>query len=247
MNADFTVQTDIFEGPFSALLDLIEKHKLSINEVSLSSITDEYIAYVQNAQNTSMSDISGFIVVAATLMLIKSKSLLPGLDVTEEEKGEIEVLEKRLEVFQIVKAISGFVREQYGKSILYRRPFVRIRKKIFVPSSSLTSEFMMNQIIGVLQNIPRETELPETRVKKTINLEEVLASLLLRIQKEAQFIFSDFTKTASAGVSNIREIKTFVVVTFLAVLEMVKNGTLEANQEGDFGDITIGSYNSHTL
>lgn len=239
MNTDFTVQTEVFEGPFAALLDLIEKHKLSINEVSLSSITDEYIEHVKKINHISMNDMSGFIVVAATLVLIKSLTLLPNLAVTHEEKGEIEVLEKRLETFQVVKAISGYVRNQYGKTILYCRPFVRTRKKSFKPGSLLTADILINQVLYAIEHIPRDLVLPVTTVKKSIAIEDILASLLIRVQREARFVFSDFAKIGTSSMTSVREIKTFMVVTFLAVLEMVKNGTLEASQEDDFGDITL--------
>ena len=241
MNTDFTVQTDVFEGPFATLLELIEKHKLSINEVSLAKITDEYITFIRRTSSASLNDMSGFIVVAATLMLIKSRTLLPGLSVTEEEKGEIDVLEKRLEVFQVVKDISLIVKGRYGKNILYRRPFVRVKKKIFNPGTTTTQPILLDQIIFALANVPKELKLPETKVKKTINIEEILITLLTRVQKEASFRFSDFARAGTEAMSSAREIKTFMVVTFLAVLEMVKNGTLGASQDSEFGDITIES------
>ena len=92
MSSSFTIQTDVFEGPFSTLLELIEKHKLSINEVSLSGITDEYIAHVKDIEGVGMEELSQFIVVAATLMLIKSRTLLPGLSVSDEEESEMKVI-----------------------------------------------------------------------------------------------------------------------------------------------------------
>jgi segregation and condensation protein A len=239
MNGEFTVQSDIFEGPFQTLLELIEKHKLSINEVSLSQITDEYIAYISRNDEIQLGELSQFIVVAATLMLIKSRTLLPGLAVTEEEKSDIEVLTNRLEVFQVVKAISGFVREQYGKYRLFRRPFVRIRRKVFAPGTLLTQEGMLTEMHTALLNIPKVVTPPETRVKKQIQIEEVLTGLLARVQRESSFRFSDFAK--GEGTSTIKEIKTFIVVSFLAMLELIKNGTLDATQSDIFGEITISS------
>lgn len=238
MQSDFTIQTDVFEGPFSALLELIEKHKLSINEVSLSGITDEYISYVKNIDGVSMNELSQFIVVAATLMLIKSRTLLPGLSVSEEEESEIETLTNRLEVFQVVKAISGFIRAQYGKQLLYRRPFIRVKKKIFSPGVSLSPDMLCREAVYALENVPKEVTPPETKVRKTIRIEDVLANLLTRVQKESRVRFSDFAKGSSGSV---REIKTFIVVSFLAMLELVKNGTLDASQDDTFGEITINS------
>ena len=238
MNSEFTVKINTFEGPFSLLLDLIEKHKLSINEVSLSSVTEEYIDYVKNLDEYSMNDISSFIVVAATLMLIKSRSLIPNLSVTEEENSEIEKLTKRIETFQVVKAISGFVKSQYGKSFLFIRPYIKIKRKVFSPSGQMTKSEIYNQIINAIDSIPKEVLTPETKVKRSIRIEDVISSLFERVQKEASFTFKEFAKKGVQG--NAREIKTFIVVSFLAMLELVKNGTLDANQDSVFGEITIG-------
>ncbi len=238
MSSSFNIQTDVFEGPFSALLELIEKHKLSINEVSLSGITDEYIAHVKDIEGVGMEELSQFIVVAATLMLIKSRTLLPGLSVSDEEESEIETLTSRLEVFQVVKAISGFIRAQYGKQLLYRRPFVRVKKKVFSPGASLGPDILCREAIYALDNVPKEIRLPETKVRKAIRIEDVLANLLSRVQSESRLRFSDFARGSSGTV---REIKTFIVVSFLAMLELVKNGTLDASQDDTFGEITINT------
>lgn len=236
MSSSFTIQTDVFEGPFSALLELIERHKLSINEISLSGITDEYIDYIKSIDEVKMNELSQFIVAAATLMLIKSRTLLPGLSVSDEEESEIETLTSRLEVFQTVKAISGFIRAQYGKQLLYRRPFVRVKKKVFSAGNNLSQDSLCLEAIYTLENVPQEIVLPETKVRKTIRIEDVLAGLLARVQNESRLRFSDFT---GSGSGTFREIKTFIVVSFLAMLELVKNGTLEAAQDDTFGEITI--------
>jgi segregation and condensation protein A len=238
MSTDFSVRVDTFEGPLGVLLDLIEKHKLSINEVSLSKITDEYIEYIQKFDNYSFDQVSSFIVVAATLMLIKSRTLLPTLSVTEEEKTEIEVLEKRLEVFQVVKAIADYIKKDFGKRLLYKRPFVRIKRKVFAPGASLTRELLLQEVVSAIDNIPKEVVLPQTKVKTAIRIEEVLERLMTRVQTEARFSFKEFAKKGIT-TNNMKEVKTFIVVSFLAVLELVKNGTLDVSQDGMYSDITI--------
>jgi segregation and condensation protein A len=238
MNGEFTIQTDIFEGPFSTLLELIEKHKLSINEVSLSTITGEYISYITSKDEAELGELSHFVVIAATLMLIKSRTLLPGLAVSIEEESEIEVLTSRLEVFQVVKAISGYVRSRYGVYILYRRPFVKVKKRVFAPGALLTSGALYSEMEKAISNIPKEVKPPETKVHKQIQIEEVLVSLLTRVKRESSLRFSDFAKSASDSTT-FKEIKTFIVVSFLAMLELIKNGTLSASQDSNFGEITI--------
>ena len=90
--SDFSVQTKVFEGPLALLLDLIEKRKLLINEISLSQVTNDFLDFVALLEQKDLNKLTEFIQVASTLILIKSKSLLPTLDLTTEETGEIEDL-----------------------------------------------------------------------------------------------------------------------------------------------------------
>ena len=106
MPSDFVVKARDFEGPLELLLELIEEHKLSINEVSLSTISDEYIRYLETIGVKDRESLSQFISIAATLMLIKSRTLLPGLTLTEEEEGNIDELEQRLRAYAEIKDAS---------------------------------------------------------------------------------------------------------------------------------------------
>ena len=92
----YKIKLDGFEGPFDLLLDLIEKRKLHINDISLSKVTDDYISHVKSIQHFPIALSANFILIASTLLLIKSKSLLPALQLTEEEQMSIEDLENRL-------------------------------------------------------------------------------------------------------------------------------------------------------
>jgi len=92
----YQIKTDAFEGPFHLLLSLIEERKFFINDLSLAQVTEDYLNYVNKLEKQDPSEISSFIVVAATLILIKSKSLLPNLNLTAEEEGDIRNLEDRL-------------------------------------------------------------------------------------------------------------------------------------------------------
>jgi segregation and condensation protein A len=96
---EFTVKLDRYEGPYTKLLDLIVEKKLSITEVSLASIADDYIAYIKSLAETHAVDVSQFVLVASTLMLMKAKSLLPGVVYTEEEEKQVHDLESKLEMF----------------------------------------------------------------------------------------------------------------------------------------------------
>ena len=97
---DFKVRVGEFEGPLELLLDLIEKRKLHISDVSLSQVADEFIEYTKSIEDFPIADSADFILVASTLLLIKSKSLLPNLELTVEEEENIGELEKRLALYK---------------------------------------------------------------------------------------------------------------------------------------------------
>src|SRR3990167_6797300 len=99
-----------FEGPFGLLLDLVEKRKLFINDVSLAQVTEDYLAYMNKLGGLSSAEISSFVYVASTLLLIKSKSLLPNLDLTSEEEGDIKNLEERLRLYEMFTRLGGNIK-----------------------------------------------------------------------------------------------------------------------------------------
>ena len=101
-----TVKTSVYEGPLEVLLELIEKRKLLINDISLASVTDEYIARVNTMPHLPVGETAEFISLAATLLLIKSRSLLPNLQLSEEESRDIKELEYRLALYQLIKEAS---------------------------------------------------------------------------------------------------------------------------------------------
>jgi segregation and condensation protein A len=98
-----TVTTAVYQGPLDMLLELIEKRKLLINDISLASVTDEYIAQLNTMETIPVGEMAQFVSLAATLLLIKSRSLLPLLTLSDEETKDIKELEYRLAVYQIIK------------------------------------------------------------------------------------------------------------------------------------------------
>ena len=111
----YKVKLSSFEGPFSLLLSLIEDRKLHINDISLSQVTEDYLSYVNTLESKDPREVSSFIFVAATLILIKSKSLLPNLTLTEEEEGDIKNLEERLRLYELYTRLGGGLKKLFGK------------------------------------------------------------------------------------------------------------------------------------
>src|SRR5436309_252456 len=120
----YEIKQEKFEGPLELLLELIEKDKLSINEISLARVADEFLSRVKVMPLINKEEVAEFLVIAAQLILIKTRSLLPGLQISEEEEISIEELERRLEEYKRLKELSKKVRELAEKGHhIYTREF----------------------------------------------------------------------------------------------------------------------------
>lgn len=230
----YLIKTGGFEGPFGLLLELVEKRKLFINDVSLAAVTEDYLQYMNKLGGLNPAEAASFIIVASTLILIKSKSLLPNLNLTDEEKEDIKSLEERLRLFELFTRLGGNVKNMFGEKIIFAPLERKSDVLVFLPDSQITKESMMGFAKNVLGSMPKKVFLPEVEVKKVISIEEMIGKLTERIQSSIQTSFKSFT-----GKAATREEKVFVIVGFLAMLELVRNGILDAIQENGFADIII--------
>ncbi len=230
----YQIKTPVFEGPFALLLNLIEKRKFFINDLSLAQVTEDYIKYVNELGESRTAEVSNFILVAATLILIKSKSLLPDLSLTSEEEGDIRSLEERLRLYELFTKLGINIRNMFGEKIIFPAGERKSDVLVFLPDSQITKESMMAFAEGILQAMPKKVNLPEVEVKKVVSIEEMLDKLTDRIKTTLRTSFSDFT-----GKSKTREEKVVVIVSFLALLELVRQGILNAMQENHEEDIII--------
>lgn len=237
----YQIKTDAFEGPFHLLLSLIEERKFFINDLSLAQVTEDYLNYVNKIQlddslpkDRQASEISSFIVVAATLILIKSKSLLPDLNLTSEEESDISNLEERLKLYELYTKLSKNIKEMFGKKMIFAPLERKNEVLVFLPDEQITKESMMTFARDALGRIPKKIILPEVEVKKVMSIEEMISKLTERIEKTLQMNFKDF-----AGNAKTKEEKIVVIIGFLAMLELVRQGILHAVQDGSFEDIII--------
>ncbi len=230
----FQIKTSGFEGPFGLLLELIEKRKLHINDVSLASVTEDYLGYMNKLGGLTPGEVSSFVLVASTLLLIKSKSLLPNLDLTSEEEGDIKSLEERLRLYELYTRLGGNIKGNFGKRIIFSPLERKNTNIIFLPDEQITSASMMTFAREVINAIPKKVFLPKVEVRQVISIEEMIDKLTERIKSSLKTSFRDFT-----GKHQTKEEKVFVIVGFLAMLEMVRNGILDAVQEEGRGDIII--------
>lgn len=234
--SSYNVKTHVFEGPLDTLLSLIEKRKLFINDISLAQVADDYITYVKSLEHFPIGDSAHFILIASTLVLIKSKSLLPNLALTQEEESNIEDLEKRLREYQRYKNLSTHLRERFGTQVSYLRQPTVEKMIVFSPDRNTTIESLRNTVAAIIAALPKLEQIPKTIVKKVISLEEMIESLSQRITTSLKMSFRDFAGM-KGGLD--KENKVTVIVGFLAMLELVKQGMIQVRQDQDFQDIEI--------
>ncbi|MFA6585725.1 MAG: ScpA family protein [Candidatus Paceibacterota bacterium] len=230
----YQIKTSAFEGPFHLLLSLIEERKFFINDLSLAQVTEDYLSYLNKLEEYKTDEISNFIVIAATLILIKSKSLLPNLNLTSEEESDIHNLEDRLKLYELYIKLGVKIKEIFGEKIIFAPLERKHDTLVFLPDERITKENMMTFAREALGRIPKKVFLPEVEVKKVMSIEEMIEKLTERIESSLQMSFKDFS-----GVAKTREEKVVVIIGFLAMLELVRQGILHVAQENNFEDIII--------
>lgn len=229
---DFQIKQVSFEGPLELLLELIEKDKLSISEISLAQVTDEYIQYVKSLGEIDPEEVAEFLVVAAHLMLIKSRSLLPELKLTEEEERSIEDLKQRIKEYQRIREVVRELKLQENKGwrIISREAYGEM-EPLFYPPKHITVAMLCEAFSSVLSAIPKIEKLAEEKLRRIVSLEEKIAHIKALLQEALERTFFEIVRNAKEKVE--------IIVSFLAILELSKQKFLELKQERAFGDITI--------
>jgi segregation and condensation protein A len=233
----YKVKTSTFEGPLDVLLSLIESRKLFINEISLADVTADFLSYIKQIPAYNLGDATQFLTIASTLLLIKSRSLIPNLALTTDEEEKIVDLELRLKRYQAIKEACELVRGMYGKNVIHFSPERQTVGPVFAPHESITIGTLVHALHDVFQALPKKEILPEVAVRKVIKIEEIIDDLTSRIQKALSVSFSEFAKGAVG--ENVQEKKVYVIVGFLAMLELVREGIIDVMQHATFDDIAI--------
>lgn len=228
----FIIKSTSYEGPLDLLLDLIEKKKLFISDISLAKVTDDFINHIKQFDKMPISESAHFILVASTLLLIKSKSLLPELSLSDEEKGDIEDLEIRLKIYKVIKQASSKIQDIFGSKIIYLQTKTKIIQPVFSPDENINLQKVLISLKDLVNRLPKREIIPKHIVHKVISLEDMIGNLTTRITSHLRMSFREFTKEHKNNRVN-------VIVSFLAMLELVKDGVLHVNQEKDFDEIQM--------
>ncbi len=238
LRTNFNIQTEAYQGPFELALDLIEARKLLVNDLSLAHITEDFIQHIRAQETFPVEETANFIQIAATLLLIKSKSLIPDLTLTEEENEDIDDLKRRLEAYEKVREASRELARIFGKSLMVPAG-LRAPEPFFAPSRDFTQDALAEALARALAAREAVEELPEARVKPLLSIEEIMDTLAKRVQSAMTLSFRDFTGDAKDKVE--------IIVSFLALLELVKQGAVAAEQHEQHGDIRINHTAAETV
>lgn len=221
-------QLEQFSGPLDLLLNLIDEEKLDISEVSLSEVTEQYLNYLNQIENRKPEELADFLLIAARLLLLKSKKLLPQLDSDEEEGSS---LEEQLRLYKVFVEASRKIHQAWQEN---KRAVFRIeppkRHKEFIPPENLTLEAMREGMVKLLQRIQPLKPLPQTYIDKTVSLEEKINQIRALLAGGAV----NFSAVLQASQN-----RTEVIIGFLALLELVKQKAVFLKQKQSFNDIVI--------
>ena len=219
-----------FEGPLDLLMELIEGEELSISEISLSKIADQYLESLKEVAERDPDELADFLVVAAKLLLLKSRELLPNAPAAEEDGPSLEIQLKMYKIFrEAAKNLETRIRKK--RWLFFRDKLPAAIAPRFAPPPSLTAEKMRVVFLEVLAKITPVIKYPEERIKRVVSIQEKIDKIRSLMEKAATMRFRDILDGASD--------KTDVVVNFLALLELIRLRVVVADQSKEFGEIVI--------
>lgn len=228
----FAVKLEQFEGPLDLLLELIQKEKLEITQISLAKVTDSYLGHLKENLDISSDNLSDFLVVAARLILIKSKALLPALELTPDEEESVADLEARLALYKKFKEVAEALGARFNKrEFSFSRKGLEGVKQGFFPPLNIGASALEKTMSRILAEMPKAEKLAEERVKEVITLEEKMNQLKLSLEERIETSFKRLTKNAKDKIE--------IIVTFLAILELFKDRIINFEQRELFGEIKI--------
>lgn len=242
LGAAYAVSLPSFQGPLDLLLQLIEKEELDINAISLVAVTDQYLRTIATLEAIEPGALADFLVIASRLLYLKSLSLLPKPSTVEESEEEsADALIKQLLEYRRFKQAAALLQEREAQGL---RVYVRTAPKPELERRLDLSNLDLNKLHAalrrVLQRIPSDPPMPRVKtypITVAEQIENVRTYLQQRLQQTADRVEAQpitFTELLSRGSTRLE-----VVVTFLAILELIKQRELSAGQESTFGEIIL--------
>lgn len=245
---DMTVKLQVFEGPLDLLLHLLEKNKVNIYDIPIAEITNQYMEYIAEMKRQDLNIVSEFLVMAATLIDIKSRMLLPAPETEEEAEPEdprAELVQQLLE-YKMYKCMAYELRDRQmdAERVLFKAPTIPPEVADYetpVNLGELVSDVTLTRLNEIFKSIMKKQvdKIDPVRSKfgkiekEEVSLSEKMAYLEEYCRQHSTFLFRQLLE-AQAG-------KMEIIVTFLAILELMKVGKIFISQEHTFDDILIRS------
>ena len=230
--SDYTVETRVYEGPLDLLLRLIERAELDITEVSLAQLTDNYLEHLHSISEVATEEVSAFLVIAAKLIQIKSEVLLPRHSENDVEEDVGQELVRQLKLYKRFKEISKILRgyEESGS-----RTYLRIAPTPNIESKIDISGINLDDLLVAAQTVLLKSK-PDAQLDNVITFSRI--TIRQKINLIAQFLKHGEQGTFQQLLSK-EPTREEIVVTFLAMLELVKRHLVQVWQESLFGGIEI--------
>ena len=233
----YAIKLDNFEGPLDLLCHLVDKNKMDINQIKISEITDQYIDYINKMQELNLDVTSEFILMASTLLFIKSKSLLPKQVEDEAELTEEELIHRIIE-YKKYKEISKKLKELYQ---VYSKRFYKVPDKIELPARKLEQNYSKDLIEQSYKNL---VEKNKSKISKNaINIEKIAITETVTVTSKVKDIFKELIKKPRFIFSKLCSAKKYTrletVTAFSGILELTRRNKIKAQQERNFGDIIV--------
>ena len=233
----YSIKLDNFEGPLDLLCHLVDKNKMDISKVNITQITDQYIEYLQAMEKEKLEIASEFLVMASTLVYIKSKSLLPNQVEDEAELTEEELIQRIIE-YKKYKEISKSLKQNFE---IYSKRFTRGKENIELPKQVLDKHYDKEIIIQKYMDLVERNE--EKVNQNAKNIEKIAITETFTIASKVKQIFKELTKKPKFIFSSLFTLqkcsRNEVVTAFSGLLELTRRNKVTAVQEVNFGDITV--------
>jgi segregation and condensation protein A len=229
----YRVATPVYEGPLDLLLQLIERAELDITRLALAQVTDQYLAYMRDLQEHIAEEASAFLVIAAKLIQIKSEALLPRPPHREEgEEDPGEALARQLILYKKFKKAAEHLSQLDDRgqhTYLRLSPAPRIEASLDL--AGLTLENLVEAARSVLSQNIAAAELKTVVSRSPITIRQKITQIITQLRQRGKATFHSFIRNARTRLE--------VVVTFLAMLELIKRHHIEVHQESLFGEIEM--------
>lgn len=233
----YAIKLENFEGPLDLLCNLIERNKMSIYDIKIDEITDQYMKYLNMAQELNLEIASEFIVMASTLLYLKSKNLLPGKQEEDEEISEDELIRRIIE-YKKYKDITLKLKENFE---VYSERLYKLPEKIEFPKQQLEDKYEENIIPKLYEKLWDKNQ--EKINENAKNIEKIAITDTYTVVSKVKEMFKELIRNKSFVFNKLFSVqkrnKQEVVTAFSGLLELSRRSKVETEQEELFGDITV--------